>query len=54
VNASTLIGSIASEGDTCVENNTVGFGDLTDSENSANSANFDKYFSVSLRPQPVG
>jgi hypothetical protein len=51
VNASTLIGSIASEGDTCVEQNTVGFGDLTKQENSTK---FDKYFSVSLRPQPVG
>ena len=52
VNASTLIGSIASEGDTCVEQNTVGFGNLT--ESPENSEKFDKYFSVSLRPQPVG
>jgi hypothetical protein len=52
VNASTLIGSIASEGDTCVEQNTVGFGNLT--ESPENSTKFDKYFSVSLRPQPVG
>jgi hypothetical protein len=41
INASSLIGSIAGDGNTCVEQNTVGLKDL------------EKHFSVSLRPRTV-